>query len=123
MGARLQSDPAFRAQACQEYSSGRPGRSNRAVPRPRRSPMPLARRFAAFALILVAAALAQTPPDARADDDERSHSLVPGAWALQFAIGDDFAVRSFAGTTISIKHHSSANSALRLGFSPSLNMI
>ncbi|HEX7878932.1 MAG TPA: hypothetical protein VF720_05950 [Candidatus Eisenbacteria bacterium] len=49
--------------------------------------------------------------------------LQPGAWALQFRVGNDFTLDSFKGGVLSVKHHSSARTALRLGLSTSLRFI
>ncbi len=46
---------------------------------------------------------------------ERANSLTDGAWALQFEINDNFDLRSFEGSTISIKKHTADNAAWRLG--------
>ena len=38
------------------------------------------------------------------------------AWAVQFAIRDNFQLSSFQGSTISLLKHTSLNKAWRLGF-------
>lgn len=48
---------------------------------------------------------------------EFRNSLVKGAWALQFQIDDDFTLKSFEGTTLSLKKHSSPRVAWRAGLS------
>lgn len=60
-------------------------------------------------------------PDPGAAQEGRAHSLKPGAWALQFSVLDDFRLGSFEGSILSIKRHSSAHSAFRLGVSGSLS--
>lgn len=81
---------------------------------------PLGRTPVRVALgLLVVTLLA--PAAARAQDAERAHSLEPGAWALQFSISDNFRLTSFNGSTISVKHHSSARSAWQVGFSPTFS--
>ena len=69
-----------------------------------------------FALGLVLSVTVAWP--AAADPDEKSvNALQPGAWALQFGIDDNFQLDSFEGSMISLKHHTSAGSAWRLGVS------
>jgi hypothetical protein len=45
----------------------------------------------------------------------QNNSLRDGAWALQFAVDDNFMLESFQGATISAKHHYSDATALRYG--------
>lgn len=61
-------------------------------------------------------------PPARAQEDTRAHSLAPRAWAIQFRIANDFQLSSFNGSILSIKRHSSARSAVRLGVSGALDL-
>jgi hypothetical protein len=61
---------------------------------------------------------------ARAADEPEGRAaaaLRPGAWALQFSILDNFRLGSFDGSVISIKRHTSARSAWRLGLSTSVS--
>ena len=46
-----------------------------------------------------------------------TNSLKPGAWAIQFAIGQNFTLSSFQGATISMKYHISTTNAMRVGIS------
>ena len=45
------------------------------------------------------------------------HALHDDSWALQFSIGPDFTVRSFEGSTLSVKRHTSAEHAWQVGLS------
>ena len=54
------------------------------------------------------------------DNDDRSHSLKPGEWALQFQITDDFGLKPFNGMSMSVKRHISSKSAFRLGVNADL---
>ena len=47
--------------------------------------------------------------------------LQAGMWALQFSVGDDFTLSSFAGSTISAKYQMNESAALRIGISASLS--
>lgn len=72
--------------------------------------------------LFAATALAQTNEQA---DATQRNSLVKGAWALQFEIvGDvfDLNLRSFQGTTLSLKKHTSDGSALRIGLGLGLEL-
>ena len=71
------------------------------------------------ALCLSFAALVAFPEPGFAQEG-RDHSLAPGAWALQFRILDNFQLGTFEGTMLSIKRHSSAANAIRLGVGTSL---
>lgn len=64
-------------------------------------------------LLLVVVCIAYCTPVALADDG-RANSLTDSSWALQFEIGRNFTLQSFAGATISLKKHTSANAAWRL---------
>ncbi len=66
-----------------------------------------------FSLLVPASvAFAQEDSAAAADSPMR-----PGAWAIQFGIGDNFDLESFTGGALAIKRHSSANCAWRAGVS------
>jgi hypothetical protein len=65
----------------------------------------------AFATAAATTALQAQAPGAAA------HSLVQDAWALQFAIGENLSLGSFAGGVISAKHHRSPARAWRYGLS------
>jgi opacity protein-like surface antigen len=80
----------------------------------RRSIVTVALAFAVSMLGLAGAAGAQ--------DDTRPNSLVPGAWALQFRVSENFNLTSFEGNTISIKKQLSSGTALRFGLTPSVRM-
>ena len=47
----------------------------------------------------------------------KENSLKKGKWALQFEIDSNFELRSFQGSTLSIKKHTADNRAYRLGLS------
>src|SRR5688572_10615768 len=79
--------------------------------------MPARRSFVSVALVFTVSMLGLAGA-ARAQDDTRPNSLVPGAWALQFQVGENFNLTSFEGSSISIKKQLSAESALRFGLSP-----
>jgi hypothetical protein len=51
----------------------------------------------------------------------KENSLKKGKWALQFQIEDDFSLRSFQGTNLSLKKQTSDRSAYRLGISVNFN--
>jgi opacity protein-like surface antigen len=44
----------------------------------------------------------------------RKNSLEEGAWAVQFGIGSNFTITTFAGSTIALKHFCSSSQAYRL---------
>jgi hypothetical protein len=46
---------------------------------------------------------------------EGSHSLIEGAWALQFAVAENLTLGEFAGGVISAVHHRAGGRALRYG--------
>ncbi len=52
---------------------------------------------------------------ARGAEEEAESPMQPGAWAIQFGIGDNFDLESFSGGALSVKRHSSANCAWRAG--------
>jgi len=62
--------------------------------------------------VLLAPAAVVTAADEAAEGPMR-----PGAWAIQFGIGDNFTLNSFSGSAVSVKRHSSANAAWRAGVS------
>jgi opacity protein-like surface antigen len=53
--------------------------------------------------------------------DSSRNALRPGAWALQFAIQQNFTLGSFAGSTLSLKKHFKQDQAFRLGISLNAN--
>ncbi len=64
-------------------------------------------------LLLIVTGLAICAPVALADEG-RPNSLTDSSWALQFEIGKNFTLKSFGGSTISLKKHTAANAAWRL---------
>lgn len=77
-------------------------------------------RRLSLAIAVAACLIVMAPNSGAAADDSDEHSasaLRAGAWALQFGIGPDFQLSSFDGSVLSIKHHTSAGSAWRLGVS------
>ncbi len=64
-------------------------------------------------LCLVVASTAETS----AQEKKGVRDLTDGAWALQFQIGSNFDLRSFEGTTISLKKFTGQSSAWRTGLS------
>jgi hypothetical protein len=67
---------------------------------------------AAIGIFVTAVGLsAQQPRQA----DDGPHSLVHGAWALQFAIAENLTLGEFAGGVISAKHQRADGRALRYG--------
>lgn len=72
-----------------------------------------------LAVGLVVGVMSSAPVATHASNAE--NTLRDGAWALQFRIGDDFALSSFKGSVVSAKYHHSDRSALRLGFSTSFS--
>ena len=54
---------------------------------------------------------------AHAQDEEAAHSLEPGAWALQFGIGNNLSLDSYLGSSISARKHVSAAHAWQFGVS------
>lgn len=61
--------------------------------------------------------------DARAQKQSANSppALHTGAWALQFQIDDNFQLSPFQGAVLSLKHHYSDRSAVRLGLGVSLD--
>ncbi len=51
-----------------------------------------------------------------AEEKKRPNSLVPGAWALQFEVGENFSIEDFQGFLLSAKKHLAARKAIRVGF-------
>jgi hypothetical protein len=80
---------------------------------------PSRRTVPVVALCLSFLALVALPARGTAQEG-RAHSLEPGAWALQFSVLDNFRLGTFGGSMLSVKRHSSAANALRLGVSSSL---
>jgi len=64
--------------------------------------------------LLLICAFATITASAQTADKQRANSLVDGAWALQFEIDEDLDLKSFEGTTISLKKHTGDGSAWRL---------
>jgi len=79
------------------------------------------RRHARYLVPLIGVVLLTFAVNARAQDSTKVSPLAPGAWALQFRVGEDFTLSSFKGALLSVKHHSSERTALRLGISTRLN--
>lgn len=69
-----------------------------------------------FLVLLGILGLGATPAQAQQEEDTGPpEALHPGAWALQFAVGENFTLESFSGSTLSLKWHLSAPSALQSG--------
>jgi hypothetical protein len=68
--------------------------------------------FALLVLLTLASAAV-----AGAADETTEGPMRPGAWAIQFGIGDNFTLNSFSGGAVSVKRHSSAKVAWRAGVS------
>lgn len=63
---------------------------------------------------------------AQAQRDEGTvpqETLRPGAWALQFAVGENFTLESFSGSTLSLKWHFSRPSAVQAGLTFETNSL
>jgi len=78
------------------------------------TPVRVIASLAIISLTIPSLAFAQPegPPDA---GGTAKNSLVAGAWAMQFSVGPDFTINSFRGSTFTLKKHTSAGSAYRLG--------
>lgn len=80
----------------------------------------LRRRISSMVITLVVASMVLLPFKAAAEDNtpkQATHSLTKSARALQFAVGSNFNLYSFSGSTLSYKKHTQANVAWRLGVS------
>ena len=66
-------------------------------------------------LLLGVGGLSTSQVRAQGASEEDSVPLEEGAWALQFAAGEDFTLNSFIGSTISAKKHTSAGRAWQFG--------
>lgn len=64
--------------------------------------------------LLLICAFAALTASAQTADKQRANSLVDGAWALQFEIDEDLDLKTFEGTTISLKKHTNDDAAWRL---------
>lgn len=64
-------------------------------------------------------ATSATTSYAQSDDgqSDKEATLQQGVWALQFQIKENFTLSAFEGTTLSVKRHTSATRAWRLGVS------
>ena len=76
--------------------------------------LPEAHRLASVLLVLMTLAPAAV---AAAADEAADGPMRPGAWAIQFGIGDNFTLNSVSGGAVSVKRHSSAKVAWRAGVS------
>ena len=76
--------------------------------------LPKAHRLVSAFLVLMTLAPAAV---AAAADETTEGPMRPGAWAIQFGIGDNFTLNSFSGGAVSVKRHSSAKLAWRAGVS------
>lgn len=70
---------------------------------------------------LLALGLSTTLLRGQTDSVELDHSIVKGAWALQFSISSNFTLNSFKGAMLSAKYHLSATEAIRFGVTGDLS--
>jgi len=54
-------------------------------------------------------------------EKERHNYLKPGSWSVQFQIADEINLRPFNSKAISLKHHLSEKSAVRMGLNLDLD--
>ncbi len=72
-----------------------------------------------FLLVLLTGAIFISPglfsQGSEESKNDAEHSLKNGAWALQFQISQNFTLRDFQGSVLSLKKHLSSKTAIRLG--------
>lgn len=79
----------------------------------------MTQRARTLVLVLAAACALAAAPNSGLAQETQSH-MTAGAWALQFRISDNFTLSTFKGSVVSLKRHTSPNTAIRLGVSLSV---
>jgi opacity protein-like surface antigen len=82
--------------------------------------MKFTRNTVAWGLLFTMCFVIAWSAESSAQETKGVADLTDGAWALQFQINSNFTVRSFEGTTFSLKKFTGDNTAWRLGLSLSL---
>ncbi len=82
--------------------------------------MRFTRTTVVWGLLLATCLVIASTAETSAQETKGVSELTDGAWALQFQIGSNFDLRSFEGTTISLKKFTGRSSAWRTGLSFSL---
>ncbi len=72
-------------------------------------------RLGAAVILILTTHGVSSAHDKDPDAGPRENSLRDGSWSLQFQIDEDFVLREFNGSSISVKWHTSRHSAWRVG--------